>query len=594
MVQAKSLACENGTSATEAFDALKTVSPSIPQIRLASRFAFLPLNTDADILAFTPHSPDQTIRFRAIWIADDGKGKQPRTIDSDQIWAEAATSGVGGTDFKHPEDSSAKTLIHFRPVTGEDDSWVFWKPVRFYLIGCTNGNIPHQYGQFNTNVTNKWLCLALAVLICAVFYVLAAFGTFYIHRSQRVYKGSPDSLGHGLNGTHYASLLHHFNPVVLTAGSNGRGNATKLQILFFSMVVFGLVSYVWMSTGYLSDLSSTILLLMGISGLGATISAATDVSKSRLDFDNWAWLINRHWLPKGGVAEAIRAQWKDIVMTDGEFDVYRFQMVIFSVLVGMALLGAGGKMSDLSTFTIPGALLGILGLSQTVYIAGKLAAPPAISQLNEQISTLRVAECALQTALSKRDQAATSAGPAPLPLDRSELTARVGDVYDKYIDAWETTRTMFESTLSREVSAVAAGCRPPFPYLRPTTEVMTVLRARFEEIDAKAGALKATVDSQAPGDPSLPGKINAFQAAISEVRSQLDSVQQSVSDFDRQMKDSGDQSPVISSEAANAKARARAMTESAVRNALDAIRQRIDQLGQLLKDNEALVRGNPG
>jgi hypothetical protein len=379
---------------------------------------------------------------------------------------------------------------------------------------------------------------------------------------------------HGLKGTNYASLLHHFNPVVLTAGSNGRGNATKLQILFFSLVVFGLVSYIWMSTGYLSDLSSNILLLMGISGLGATVSAATEVAKSRLDFDNWAWLINRGWLPKGGVAEANRAQWKDIVMTEGEFDVFRFQMITFSVLVGMALLGAGGKMADLSTFTIPNALLGILGLSQAVYVAGKLVAPPSISQLNEQISKLREAESTLQTALTRRDQAAPI-GATALPLDRVELAARVGNLYDKYIEAWETTKTMFESTLSREVSAVAEGYRPPFPYLSPPAEVMAVLQARFAEIDKKLRALESTLNEQLAQDPSASMKIDAIKTARDAFESALEFAQERLATFSNE---SDDRSAGMSTDDANTRARTRAINEFNVRNALDLVRQRIDQL----------------
>jgi hypothetical protein len=574
-----SLVCKSGIAADKAFSAAIKLSPSIPQTRLASRLKFLPLDSETDILAFIP--PDPKTRFRIILAPEDEPGNQStRMIDFDQVSAEAATSGTAGTDFKQLEDKSPKTVIRFAPVL--DDPWVFWKTTRVYVIGCIDGDVAQQYGQFQTSITNKWFCRALAVLMCVAFYVLAAYATFYIHRSQRVYSDQKDLAKHGLNGTNYASLWHHFNPVVLTAGSNGRGNATKLQILFFSLVVFGLVSYIWMSTGYLSDLSSTVLLLMGISGFGATVSAATDVAKTRLDFDNWAWLINRGWLPKGGVAEANRAQWKDIVMTDGEFDVYRFQMITFSVLVGMALLGAGGKMADLSTFTIPGALLGILGLSQVVYVAGKLVAPPSVSQLNDQILKLRGAESALQTALTRQDQATTAVGATVLPLDRAELAARVGDLYEKYIEAWETTRTMFESTLSREVSAVAEGHRPPFPYLSAPAEVMAVLEVRFAEVDKKLTELKAKLNTQAALDASDLTKIGAIDTARAAFVTALEFARRSLEIFRQNVDKSMDDSEGISAGIANERAKAKAKSESDARIALDVVRQRIDQLNQLL------------
>ena len=136
--------------------------------------------------------------------------------------------------------------------------------------------------------------------------------------------------------------LRYLDPVVLTAGSNGKGNLAKLQILFFSMIVAGLVGYIVSRTGILSDLSSTILLLLGI-GVGSAAAKATDVSRNRP-----------------------------------------------SVVVGGALLVVG--LRDLASFSIPETLLGVLGLSQVVYIGGKLVAPPTCSELNTATTALREME----------------------------------------------------------------------------------------------------------------------------------------------------------------------------------------------------------
>lgn len=577
-----SLACTNASDAATAFAELTKISPTLPQIRVASRLRFLPLNSDIDVLTFSPFETESKSSFR-IFLLPDGEDAKlaTRAIDSTQVRVEAAskgTDGTNGTDFKYAEDTSAKTLIHFTPP---GTTAALWQHARVYVVSCLGG-VPQRYGQFETVLTSQSVCRALAILIAAGFYLLAAFATFFIHRSQRVYTTKDDIENHKVNGTNYASILHHLNPVVLTAGGNGRGSATKLQILFFSLVIFGLVSYIWMSTGYLSDLSQTVLLLMGISGLGATASAATDVAKTRLDFNNWAWLVNRRWLPKGGVAEVNRAQWKDIVMTDGEFDVYRFQMITFSVLVGMALLGAGGKMGDLSTFTIPGALLGIVGLSQVVYVAGKLVAPPSISQLNDQLDVLRKAEGDLQTALTKQELSAASSGLAALPLYRDELASRVGDSFDKYMAEWETARTMFESTLSREVSAVAEGCRPPFPYLSSPAEVMTILESRFTETDKKLTTLETALNAEPRTDAAINMKIEAIKAARAAFQSALQLARESLAIFTKQVKDSEDQPADVAADIANKLAKDKAKSEAVVRNALDLVRRRLDQLNQRL------------
>ena len=89
------------------------------------------------------------------------------------------------------------------------------------------------------------------LLVCVLFYCLAAWATFRVHVSQRIIPITPsDYKGpHPVTGTNYQPWQRHFDPVVMTAGANGRGSATKLQILFFSLVVFGLVSYILMLTG---------------------------------------------------------------------------------------------------------------------------------------------------------------------------------------------------------------------------------------------------------------------------------------------------------------------------------------------------------
>lgn len=51
-----------------------------------------------------------------------------------------------------------------------------------------------------------------------------------------------------------------------------------------------------------------------------------------------------------------------------------------------------GGVTQLSSFEIPQTLLGILGLSQVVYIGGKLVTPTTMADLNKSIGDLREAE----------------------------------------------------------------------------------------------------------------------------------------------------------------------------------------------------------
>jgi hypothetical protein len=219
------------------------------------------------------------------------------------------------------------------------------------------------------------------------------------------------------------------------------------------MIVAGLVAYIVSRTGLLSDLSPTILILMGIAGVGTAAAKATDVSRNRLGFENWAWLIRKGWLPEGGLAAVNVARWRDIVTTDGEFDVYHFQNLIFSAVVGGALVIVG--LSDLASFSIPETLLGILGLSQVVYIGGKLVAPPAVSELNAATTALRELERDFVVTAARTPDPAPPPGTNPLdpPPDLDAAIRRAGrGKYDAYMDRVKNVRIMFTSVTGQQVN----------------------------------------------------------------------------------------------------------------------------------------------
>jgi len=235
-----------------------------------------------------------------------------------------------------------------------------------------------------------------------------------------------------------------------------------MQILFFSVIVAGLVGYIVCRTGLLSDLSQTILILLGIAGIGSAAAKATDVNKNRLEFENWAWLIRKHWLPNGGLAEVNRARWRDIVTTDGEFDVYHFQNLIFSIVVGGGLLVVG--LRDLASFSIPDTLLGVLGLSQVVYVAGKLVAPPSFAELNTAATALRALEKDFVDAAARTpDPTAAAGAPLHAPASLAEARRLAGDErYNNYMDRARNVRIMFTELTGRTVPDDAI--QPAFAY----------------------------------------------------------------------------------------------------------------------------------
>ena len=94
--------------------------------------------------------------------------------------------------------------------------------------------------------------------------------------------------------------------------------------------------------------------------------------------------------------------------------MYRYQSFIFGLVVIGGLIAAG--VSQLSTFVVPNTILGIVGLSQVVYIGGKLVTSTNISDLNAAIAGLWSDEQKLKaTAVAKKQgQVASLAEAIPL------------------------------------------------------------------------------------------------------------------------------------------------------------------------------------
>jgi hypothetical protein len=236
----------------------------------------------------------------------------------------------------------------------------------------------------------------------------------------------------------------YFNPIPITAGVDGKASLGKLQVLMFSLIVFGLITYFLLKTGVLSDISSTVLLLLGITGVGSTVAKGADISRTTITPENRAWLLRKQWLPSTHNPAPADAHWRDLFTTEGEFDVYRYQSFIFSLVVGGALIIGG--VTQLSSFEIPQTLLGILGLSQVVYIGGKLVTPTSMADLNKSIADLRGAEAKFRTAATTANNGAVPASVQQAIMPASQAA------YDAYSTLATDVATLFKAQTGLDVA----------------------------------------------------------------------------------------------------------------------------------------------
>jgi hypothetical protein len=165
---------------------------------------------------------------------------------------------------------------------------------------------------------------------------------------------------------------------------------------------------------------------LGISGAGSTAAKSSDSRRNTISLENRVWLFQRNWIPTVTLTarDPSKASLRDFFTTDDVFDVYRYQSFIFGIVVVGALIASG--VAQLSTFVIPETILGIVALSQLVYVSGKLTGTTNMSDLNAVINDLRDQEKKLSDAVVSR------AGPGAAVNLQAVITDVERPAYDAY------------------------------------------------------------------------------------------------------------------------------------------------------------------
>jgi hypothetical protein len=356
---------------------------AVPSARnLQSPTYFVPLGTNSDFILRESYKAD-AYYFAAVGYGDmyTRLGRiASASVPATSSYVQRGIARTGETllniDFRAPDDTTADLPT--------------WQSVKLYVYRCMQGDHADSPAELSILFTSPKLSVGIAVATLALIYLFAVLA----FRSAL---------------TNQPFSFRAFDPIFITSGADGRGSLANIQIFFFSLIVFALSTYIVAQTGVLSDISPTVLLLLGIAGVGSTAAKGVDATRIRLEPANASWLRSKGWLPPPVALSERKPSWWDLITTDGEFDVYRYQSLIFSVAVGAALIVAG--VNELATFSIPTTLLGILGLSQAVYVSGKLVTNTSISDLNAATAEAIKASTAAATEDSRAFVANTKPDP---------------------------------------------------------------------------------------------------------------------------------------------------------------------------------------
>ena len=250
--------------------------------------------------------------------------------------------------------------------------------------------------------------------------------------------------------------------LVITQGVHARASLSNLQLFFFTLAVIWVVVAFLTWTGELAGLSGDVVVLLGIGAAGTAGGKVAAVAKGRLDFENWAWLVRKEWI-KESIQRGPnnrKPEFGDLLRTGGDFDIGKFQLFAFSLVVGAALIyfaAHGADVTDFAEFEIPAAYLSLIGLSQVAYIGGKAVGPNTVGDLNRKLTEVRRLESdfvtAVETEWSRLEPGA----------DRSLETARAAkpESYRAHRIAAEEAATMVGE---RTGNAVAdANIEPDIP-----------------------------------------------------------------------------------------------------------------------------------
>jgi hypothetical protein len=315
-----------------------------------------------------------------------------------------------------------------------------WPARYFVVVSCVAGSI-NGWGVTTAKVSDPATATGLCLLAAVLIYALGIAAVMRMRGDQHVLNAKYPAIF----GDRPMTAISFLNPIHLTTNAFNQASVQKLQVLVFSFLVGSLLLQHVLRTGALVGLSVTVVGLLGVSGVGAAAAQFTYHNKTRLSFDNWAWLQQRGVVKSPDQDGSTGPKWRDLVMTSREFDVYKLQTIIFSIAVACEILVAGS--SQLQNFSVPPALLGVLGLSQVVYVGGVLAAPPTESDLDDALTKLRKAGETVAAAKTQGTDTDRDGKLLPGAVAPDQVAANAQRQYD---DLADIVIPMIETTLEVE------------------------------------------------------------------------------------------------------------------------------------------------
>jgi hypothetical protein len=205
-------------------------------------------------------------------------------------------------------------------------------------------------------ITSRSFAVTTAVLL-----VLIAWTALYIFGRERCVPGGKDPV------------------MTVIASQDGHGSLSTLQIIMWSFVVGASAVYVMVLSGNLVEITEGTLVLLGISGI-ATLGNKLQTKDVQQDANPAADVPKTKGAKPATDEDCVptaprKPLWSDLVVNpeSSEIEPSRVQMLFFTVIVALFValrVLTSGKIPE-----IPVGYLGLMGISNGVYLTAKFIRP---------------------------------------------------------------------------------------------------------------------------------------------------------------------------------------------------------------------------
>jgi hypothetical protein len=320
--------------------------------------------------------------LRGFWSATSGWLDHSEVLRIRYVTRPADGSGGGTRSDKAVEIAFAVPTPPYEPFW---KAWRLLEPVELHIAAWdTSERDPRPiFGTVQTVYLSRHnIALFLALLFAGACYLA---GALVLPRDHERDETSPPPVR---KRPGRLASLRRLLPWCISA-TGGEASLSQLQMLIFTLIVATLLFYQWLRTSVLDELSPDLLLLIGISTVGAGATKATVTIKRSLDSDVRDYLMRCGWFSAPHLRTAATARLSQLILTDGTFDIYKFQMVVFSVVVALYVIGSGA--TELGDVRISSTILGLIGISQGTYVGSKIISDQ-IGPFQDKVKSLMTLE----------------------------------------------------------------------------------------------------------------------------------------------------------------------------------------------------------